>query len=216
MCMQNMAFRIVFSFFIIVIFGAGALKAEEIGECPTTPEIWTMGILPDPKQSNDLTKSYDSFGIAEGKKIIIKGRLQDANCVPIAGATVSIWQMNDKGVYQFEEDNNDKSNDEYFRSSGKYITDNKGNYEFITIYPGTNDDTKPYIILKIMHENFLPLQTMIFFPEFDNQASIKGFNKEIQKNQIHLIVAENIGKQRNKVVYYFPVSLGQTSSYKEY
>ncbi len=36
--------------------------------CPVTPELWSVGVLPQAKNSNDLTKNYNSFEVAKGKK----------------------------------------------------------------------------------------------------------------------------------------------------
>lgn len=65
---------------------------------------------------NDLTRDAGSFVSTQGEDIIIIGRIMDANCVPIAGASVKIWQ--------------DEAN-----TNGTATSDNMGRFHFITHLP---------------------------------------------------------------------------------
>ena len=207
--------KAILSFFLIYFSCNYNSIAQKIGECVITPEIWSMGILPKAENSNNLTKSYASFNTAKGKKIMITGAVLDANCVPISGAKVSIWQANAKGVFQLNSKHS-KHFDKYFKSSGSMITDNVGNFQFVSIYPGKVNNFTPYIIFRIEHTNFMPVETKMFFPEHDNDYTIKSMNNTIIKEQIPLLIAKKISKKNGMPQYSFIITLKQIGSYKEY
>ena len=48
-------------FTVIILFTLGESLAAEAMSCPITPELWSVGVLPQAKNSNDLTKNYDSY-----------------------------------------------------------------------------------------------------------------------------------------------------------
>ena len=202
---------------VLSIILVGESFADKMGECTIAPEIWSVGVLPDTKNSNNLTQDYASFEIARGKKILIKGKVLDNNCVPISGVKVNIWQTNYFGLYQFSAD--DIYNEHYdknFRGSGNTLTNNLGEFEFITVYPGKVNSMSPNIIFRLEHQNFYPFETKMFFPENNNAASIKNMNPYLIKKQIPLVVAKTAGKVDDMVVYYFIVTLNQSNLYKEY
>jgi protocatechuate 3,4-dioxygenase beta subunit len=202
---------------VLSIILVGESFADKMGECTITPEIWSVGVLPDTKNSNNLTQDYASFEIAKGKKILIKGKVLDNNCVPISGVKVNIWQTNYFGLYQFSAD--DIYNEHYdknFRGSGNTLTNNLGEFEFITVYPGKVNSMSPNIIFRLEHQNFYPFETKMFFPENNNAESIKNMNPYLIKKQIPLVVAKTAGKVDDMVVYHFIVTLNQSNLYKEY
>ena len=207
--------KAILSFLLIYFSYSYSSVAQKIGECVIAPEMWSIGVLPQAEDSNNLTKSYASFHTAKGKKIMITGAVLDANCVPISGAKVSIWQANAKGIFQF---NNKQSKyfDRYFRSSGSIITDNVGNFQFISIYPGKVSNFTPYVIFRVEHTNFMPVETKMFFPEYSNDYTIKSMNNAIIKQQIPLLIAKKIDKKNSMPQYSFIITLKQTNSYKEY
>ena len=202
---------------VLSIILVGESFADKMGECTITPEIWSVGVLPDTKNSNNLTQDYASFEIARGKKILIKGKVLDNNCVAISGVKVNIWQTNSFGLYQFSAD--DIYNEHYdknFRGSGNTLTNNLGEFEFITVYPGKVNSMSPNIIFRLEHQNFYPFETKMFFPENNNAESIKNMNPYLIKKQIPLVVAKTAGKVDDMVVYHFIVTLNQSNLYKEY
>ena len=202
---------------VLSIILVGESFADKMEECTIAPEIWSVGVLPDTKNSNNLTQDYASFEIARGKKILIKGKVLDNNCVPISGVKVNIWQTNYFGLYQFSAD--DIYNEHYdknFRGSGNTLTNNLGEFEFITVYPGKVNSMSPNIIFRLEHQNFYPFETKMFFPENNNAESIKNMNPYLIKKQIPLVVAKTAGKVDDMVVYHFIVTLNQSNLYKEY
>ncbi len=203
-------------FTVIVAFILGESLAGETMSCPVIPELWSVGVLPQAKNSNDLTKNYNSFEVAKGKKIIIKGKVLDKDCVPISGAKVSIWQANSMGYYQFNYDKYSEHYDENFAGSGNIISNNLGEFEFITVYPGKVNSVNSNVIFKIEHQSFQPMETKMFFPENNNVKDIKILAPYLIKEQIPLITAKMNGKIDDKVIYYFTITLDQLNLYKEY
>ena len=189
---------------VFFVFMLSKSFANETMSCPITPELWSVGVLPKVKNSNDLTKNYDSFETAKGKKIIIKGKVLDKDCVPISGAKVSIWQANAKGYYQLNKDEiYNEDYDENFAGSGNIISNNLGEFDFITVYPDKVNSVNPNIIFKIEHQNFHPVETKMFFPENNNVKDINMLAPYLIKEQIPLVIAKINGKIDDKVIYYF-------------
>ena len=63
-----------------------------------------------------------------GVKMTVKGKVQDKNCNPIAGALLDFWQADDAGAYD-----NTTSN---YKHRGKMQTANDGSYSISTLHPG--------------------------------------------------------------------------------
>ena len=212
--MINSKLGVILGIFVCFILNDNCV-AQQPNECIITPEMWNVGVLPEAENSNNLTKSYTSFESARGKKIMITGKVLDGNCVPISEAKVSIWQANAIGVFQFNDTDNQYF-DKHFRSSGSMITDNVGSFQFITIYPGKVSNLAPNVIFRIEHSNLMPIETKMFFPEYENYPTIRSVNAYITRKQVPLLVAKRIEKDDEMPVYLFVITLKQTNSYKEY
>jgi protocatechuate 3,4-dioxygenase, beta subunit len=83
---------------------------------------------------NDLTKQ--GTGDPIGERIVVSGRVLDANARPVANTLVEIWQANAAGRYTHKRDNHNAPLDPNFHGSGRTITDGEGRYRFMTIRPG--------------------------------------------------------------------------------
>jgi protocatechuate 3,4-dioxygenase beta subunit len=121
----------------------------------SVPEIFST--------TNNLVKKVGSFYRAFGEIIFIQGKITDSFGVPIEGAVVEIWQTNAAGKYHTLLESNSEYIDKYFNMSGKSITDNLGNYYFITILPGSNPGRAPHINMNIYHTRFGRLETEMYF-----------------------------------------------------
>jgi protocatechuate 3,4-dioxygenase, beta subunit len=103
-----------------------------------------------------------------GKKIIIKGRLLDQNCVPVSDAKIYMWQVDCDGKYPYEtlRDKVDKNlintnNASSFKGSGTATTNNLGEFYFITTYPPSVDKEKPSVNIRADHRMLGTLQTKL-------------------------------------------------------
>lgn len=83
---------------------------------------------------NDLTIHGRSAPL--GEKMIVCGRLLDEDGRPIRRALVEIWQANAAGRYRHSVDNHDAPLDPNFSGAGRCLTDDDGEYRFVTVMPG--------------------------------------------------------------------------------
>jgi protocatechuate 3,4-dioxygenase beta subunit len=84
----------------------------------------------------DLTKTAVKNGQPLGERIIVAGRVLDENGAPVPHTLVEIWQANAAGRYIHPVDQHDAPLDPNFLGAGRCLTDEKGEYRFITIKPG--------------------------------------------------------------------------------
>ncbi len=98
---------------------------------------------------SDLTLVKGISGKAQGQVVYIRGQVTNADCKPLAGATLVIWQASESGRYNHLGDsaNHDFTHpetgetivrelDPSFQYWGKAITNQDGTYEFKTVVPG--------------------------------------------------------------------------------
>jgi protocatechuate 3,4-dioxygenase, beta subunit len=83
----------------------------------------------------DLTSQCEG-GAPLGERIIVAGRVLDENGDPLPNTLVELWQCNAAGRYHHEMDEHDAPLDPNFRGFGRVLTDDKGQYRFVTIKPG--------------------------------------------------------------------------------
>lgn len=116
--------------------------------------------------SNNLAKKVGSFYRAYGEIIFLQGTITDSFGVPIDGAIIEIWQTNAAGKYHTLLEDGSEYIDKYFNMSGRTITDNLGNYHFITIMPGANTGRAPHINMNIYHSRFGKIETEMYFEKY--------------------------------------------------
>jgi len=118
----------------------------------------------------DLTRVRGRSGRAEGEVIVIRGRVLDDACRPVAGALVEIWQANRHGRYNHEKDaGNPRPLDPNFQSWAEMTTDGEGRFRFTTIKPGSYpvDDRgwvrPPHIHFRVSRRGYRELVTQMYF-----------------------------------------------------
>jgi len=82
----------------------------------------------------DLTQQHE--GEPLGERIIVTGRVLDDAGKPIRNALVEVWQANACGRYKHQVDQHPAPLDPNFSGAGRCLTDDDGNYRFVTIKPG--------------------------------------------------------------------------------
>ncbi len=132
---------------------------------PTRLFLADLSIPEEFGQTNNLAKKPGSFFRAFGEVIFLQGRIVDSFGVPITDAKVEIWQKNAAGKYHTLLDPRSEYIDKHFNMSGRSITDNLGNYSFITILPGGSPGRAPHINMNVVHPKFGKLQTEIYFED---------------------------------------------------
>lgn len=107
--------------------------------------------LVDP-HANDLTRQHKGEPI--GERIIVSGRVLDANGRPVPNTLVEIWQANAAGRYQHVRDQHDAPLDPNFTGCGRTFTDQEGRYRFVTIKPGAYPWRNHYNAWRPRHIHF--------------------------------------------------------------
>jgi protocatechuate 3,4-dioxygenase, beta subunit len=140
----------------------------------------------------DLTKLGSRSQRARGELVIVHGVVTDEFCKPIAGAIVEIWQACHTGKYNHPSDTSDNPFDPDFQYYGTMKTNDRGEYFFKTIKPGTYLATEtwrrpPHIHYKVSLRGFKELVTQLYFDgDVLNQHDdiLKRLNREDQKKVI--------------------------------
>ncbi len=132
---------------------------------PTPPRFFAADLSIPEKfaNSNNLAKKSGSFYRAFGEIIYLQGTITDSFGVPINNVAIEIWQANSSGKYHSLLEADSEFIDKNFEMSGKTISNNLGNYQFITIMPGTSTNRAPHINMNIYHPQFGKLETEIYF-----------------------------------------------------
>jgi protocatechuate 3,4-dioxygenase, beta subunit len=92
------------------------------------------GHNPIGETDNDLTRQHP--GEPLGERIVVAGRVVDEDGRPVPHTLVELWQSNAAGRYRHSADNHPAPLDPNFSGAGRAITDEHGNYRFVTIKPG--------------------------------------------------------------------------------
>jgi protocatechuate 3,4-dioxygenase beta subunit len=93
-----------------------------------------FGHVPIGETDHDLTCQHT--GEPLGERIIVSGRVLDDGGRPVPRTLIEIWQANAAGRYRHGRDNHPAPLDPNFTGAGRTLTDDDGNYRFVTIKPG--------------------------------------------------------------------------------
>lgn len=104
------------------------------------PHTWSeltgplYGHNPIGETDHDLTRQHP--GEPMGERIIVAGRVMDEDGRAIPHTLIELWQCNAAGRYHHNVDDHRAPVDPNFSGAGRTITDENGNYRFVTIKPG--------------------------------------------------------------------------------
>ncbi len=186
---------------------------------PTPSRLFTTD-LSMPKTfstSNNLIKKVGSFYRAFGEVIFLQGKITDSFGVPISNALVEIWQANAAGKYHTLLDPNSQYIDKYFNMSGRSITDNLGNYFFITIMPGYSAGRAPHINANIYHVKFGKLETEIYFekhPMNNQDYQYLAYNEKERKALTAFVRHSDIINPDSIKLFTFNITMEGIHKYK--
>ena len=143
--------------------------------CKKTPQqsIGPFYKVPSKIFNNDMTNS----GKAIGKRIKVYGKILDNKCKPITNAILDIWQANSFGKYNHRADLSESRKDNDFYGYMRLLSNEKGEYSFNTILPGSYKVSKdltrtPHIHFKVKN-NTKQLTTQMYFK--GNEMNKKDF-----------------------------------------
>jgi protocatechuate 3,4-dioxygenase beta subunit len=193
---------------------------------PGTPE---MSVIEDTNpqtpiylaNDSDLTVVKGVSGQAQGQIVYVRGQVTNADCKPLANATVIIWQASESGRYNHLGDsaNHDfvhpetgeviaRKLDSSFQYWGKALTDQNGEYQFKTIVPGFYPADleagwyrPPHIHFMVSATGYPQLVTQMYFAgkKLASNAWIQELNKKDYLLQTNTISDD----QRKKLVVEF-------------
>jgi protocatechuate 3,4-dioxygenase, beta subunit len=121
---------------------------------------------------NDLSRDPSTGKEAMGERIIVVGRVLDEDERPVPKTLIEIWQANPAGRYHHPIDQHNAPLDPNFTGAGRCVTNDEGEYRYLTIKPGaypwlnhTNAWRPAHIHLSLFGPSFVTrLVTQMFFP----------------------------------------------------
>lgn len=185
----------------IALKGADALGDCDFRQTPKQP----LGPF-YPKQfpidtDVDLTQLKGRSARAIGDVMVVEGVVTDEYCRPIKGAIVEIWQACHTGRYNHPSDTSANPLDENFQYYGTMKTNDKGEYSFKTIRPGSYLASEtwrrpPHIHYKVSLRGYRELVTQLYFEgDVLNQHDLilQDLHHEDQKKVIVKFDKANVG-----------------------
>jgi protocatechuate 3,4-dioxygenase beta subunit len=110
-------------------------------------------------EKTDLTRQ--GKGVPIGARMIVAGRILDEHGRPIPRTFVELWQANSAGRYLHEADQHDAPLDPNFTGAGHVVTNDNGEYQFVTIMPGAYPWRNTHNAWRAQHLHF-----SVFGPAF--------------------------------------------------
>ncbi len=146
--------------------------------CQPTPAIATSnypGFSSIPS-GNQLVQPAGKAVSYTANPLYVYGRVFDRNCVPVADAKLELWHANAEGRHRYATKAALASEKEVFTGAGRATTDNLGQFQFVTLYPGAysyrvkrDDDTyysvyrAPHFNVSVSHQAMRKFRTNLFF-----------------------------------------------------
>ncbi len=93
-----------------------------------------FGRIPVRAEDADLTRQH--AGEPLGERIVVSGQVTDSDGRAVRNTLVEIWQANAAGRYLDPVDDHEAPLDPNFTGAGRCLTDDEGQYRFVTVKPG--------------------------------------------------------------------------------
>ncbi len=205
-----------------VLADNSSVSNELFNARPVTPSRLFSADLSAPERfetTNNLVRKTGSFYEAVGEVIYVQGRVTDSFGLPIDGAIIEIWQTNSAGKYQTLLDDDSELIDQNFSVSGRTVTDNMGNYHFITIMPGFYLNRAPHINFNIYQDKFGKIETEMYFekhPRNDFDYQYLSYTEEERKLLTAKVRLMNIFDPRSTKICVFDITMRGVHQYKSF
>jgi len=187
-----------------------ALDAEDIKiNCTPTASFDVKESAPTKiSKSNNLRRETGSAVSADGKFILIKGRVVGENCLPISDVAVKIWQADSNGKSGKDADSN-------FVGSGLVYTNNLGEFAFLSILPGAEGSKiAPKVNFHISGHSIEDLFTSMYFPERPRNLVDEDLKKLSAEDKDSVTATrESVGGEE---VYNFNITVKGSSEHERY
>lgn len=162
---------------------------------PMTPAI----TLPaEVNRNNNLRRKTGSGYFAKGEPLHFHGKLVDESCTPVSDAVITLWQADAEGKILPEQD-------KHFNGSGTAISDNLGQFDFLTVIPGAFDTSEeqsiPHLNIRIQHAHF---------PEFTSRIFLDPQLLQNTKDDRYPLTAPMRTVEGGKIAYFTFTLMGNT------
>lgn len=136
---------------------------------------------------NNLAKPWGKSDNAEGQLVFFSGRITDVQCVPVAGATIELWQANPFGKEVYPSATALSGASPMFAGAGRAYTNNQGKFSFVTLFPGTvGKNAAPKLNIRITHPDLKPFATSLYF-EGDRRNLDDPALKRVKEEEKHAL-----------------------------
>jgi protocatechuate 3,4-dioxygenase beta subunit len=165
----------------LVPFVPGSDSAAEAQTCVLTATE-TIGPYPNHTAFNrqDIREGRPGLALQVALTIVNTS----ANCAPLAGASVEIWQCDATGYYsEYSQPGYDGTGATYLR--GMQVSDANGQVTFTTIYPGWYQGRVTHIHVKVSYGGTSIKVTQLAFPEATTQlvySTVAPYNTKGQNS----------------------------------
>lgn len=120
---------------------------------------------------SDIRSDPATGRLRSGKPLsltILVSRLNDGNCEPLSGAQVDLWQCDASGMYSDVEDRQFNTVGQKFLR-GHQVTNDRGEANFVTIYPGWYPGRTVHVHFKIrtqpVRQRSLEFTSQLYFDD---------------------------------------------------
>jgi len=145
-------------------------------------------------KANDFDLTKQGNGDPIGERIVVSGRVLDANARPVANTLVEVWQANAAGRYPHDRDQHNAPLDPNFPGCGRTLTDDQGRYRFVTIRPGEYPWRNHYNAWRPAHIHF-----SLFGPAFATRLVTQMYfpgDPLLDYDPMYLSIADERARQR--------------------
>lgn len=151
-------------------------------------------------------------GVA-GERIVIQGRMFDADGQPITDGMVEIWQANAHGKYAHPEDTRALPHEAGFTGFGRTPTDAQGGFRFATIKPGqvpagNGQMQAPHIMVNVFGRGLIKqLVTRIYFPD-DAGNDLDPVLQQVPAERRGTLIAKRVPDQPGTLEWHIFIGSG--------
>ena len=175
--MKKFLLCIVCLYYTVAFAEEGKIYPNKLTECKLTKNAIDDYEPEEFQLSNNLLRKTGQEPSYCGTKIIIKGKLLDERCIPISDAKVYLWQVGCDGKYPYtplrgrvNKQMFSHASKSTFTGSGIATTNNKGEFFFVTIYPGEMSKKGANINIRVEHRDLGQLQTKLYMANAESNT----------------------------------------------
>ena len=139
--------------------------------------------------SGELDADLTRFGgrVAEGSRLSLRGRVTNRRGQGVTGAVVEIWQTDARGRYRHP-GVPEHLRDPGFQGYGRVMTDDRGEYAFVTVVPGRYGGRPPHIHIHVAAPGQKEFVSQIYFSGENREG---GAGNVIPPGREHLTVGRS-------------------------